>query len=325
MSKAKLDGLGYGMEFAGPLGGVQRIQAQNRAAGSTLTLAPMDMNLALLMTLAQPAVKGVLTNTPPGSPATGDAYVVGTSPTGAWVGFNNQVTIWDGTAWQFSGTPKTGWRVVDSSVSSLFVYSYTGSAWTRDVTGDGSVGIGATYGLTMRAIAGSVYDLNFVNPGSTDSYMRVPTGANNPVFPNGINFGQQDLKNYSEGTWTPTMGGSTAFGTQTYSTQAGRYTRIGRMVFVTCRVTLASTSGATGSIIISGLPFASSSSLTSRSGAIAVQFFNFTGYTTFLKMSGTHIPGGVTYILPADENFSAIDTTALLNNSFIDISAFYEV
>lgn len=145
------------------------------------------------------------------------------------------------------------------------------------------------------------------------------------TFANSINLGQQNLSNYSEGTWTPTMGGSTVFGTQTYATQVGRYTRIGRLVHITCRVVLASTSGATGSIIIGGLPFTSSSSLASRAGATAVQFFNFTGYTTSTKMSGTHIPGGVSYVLPCDENFNAIPTTALLNNSFIDISATYEV
>ncbi|TXH12638.1 MAG: DUF2793 domain-containing protein [Hyphomicrobiaceae bacterium] len=43
-------------------------------------------------------------DTPPVSPSNGDKYLVGASPTGAWVGKENQIATWDGTlvAWVFS-------------------------------------------------------------------------------------------------------------------------------------------------------------------------------------------------------------------------------
>ena len=65
------------------------------------------------------------------------------------------------------------------------------------------------------------------------------------------------LDNYTEGTWTPALAGSTISGTGwAYSVQAGGYTRIGRQVFVTGRIVLSTVStDATGSIRITGLPF----------------------------------------------------------------------
>ncbi|HEX4296616.1 MAG TPA: DUF2793 domain-containing protein [Devosia sp.] len=64
------------------------------------------------------------------------------------------------------------------------------------------------------------------------------------------------LDDYEEGTWTPVLqfsGASTgiAYGTPTL----GRYTKIGRAVFLTAAVTLTSKGSATGSAQISGLPF----------------------------------------------------------------------
>lgn len=41
-------------------------------------------------------------NTPPVSPSTGDVYLVGTSPTGAWVGHAKDIAEWNGSAWVFT-------------------------------------------------------------------------------------------------------------------------------------------------------------------------------------------------------------------------------
>lgn len=157
--------------------------------------------------LVMPVVKGVGTNTPPGSPSDGDAYVVGTSPTGSWAGKNNQIARWTSVAnaWEFY-VPKAGWRVVDSSATGQPQYTYTGSSWTTLITTAG-----------------------------------------------GINFGDTDLKNYQEGTFTPTIG--LASGSVGYSKRLGRYTRVGRMVHSAIRIILNSVSSPTGSLYISGLPF----------------------------------------------------------------------
>lgn len=46
-------------------------------------------------------------NTPPGSPTTGYRVIVGSSPTGAFVGHVGEIAQWDGSIWIFT-TPKTG-------------------------------------------------------------------------------------------------------------------------------------------------------------------------------------------------------------------------
>ncbi len=98
----------------------------------------------------------------------------------------------------------------------------------------------------------------------------VKTFSSEPVFSagialasgQGINFGassnaagmtSETLNDYEEGTWTPSLGGTT-----TYSTQSGTYTKVGRLVFI--RGILVITTIGTGSTTqISGLPFTNAS------------------------------------------------------------------
>jgi len=68
-----------------------------------------------------------------------------------------------------------------------------------------------------------------------------------------------NLDDYEEGTFTPTILGTTTAGAGTYSTQAGRYTKIGRIIILTVAIsTNAITKGsAAGDVYIAGLPFQS--------------------------------------------------------------------
>jgi len=61
---------------------------------------------------------------------------------------------------------------------------------------------------------------------------------------------------YEEGTWTPTAGGSSGQSGQTYAERAGRYTKIGRAVFLTFDASLTVAGTISGDAQISGLPFA---------------------------------------------------------------------
>lgn len=58
------------------------------------------------------------------------------------------------------------------------------------------------------------------------------------------------LDDYEEGTWTPSLGG-----TATYDTQTGTYTKIGRLVFISGTIAV-NVIGSGSTIDISGLPFA---------------------------------------------------------------------
>jgi hypothetical protein len=61
------------------------------------------------------------------------------------------------------------------------------------------------------------------------------------------------LADYEEGTWTPTVSG---FGSPTYITQNGNYTKVGNLVHITGKLHFSGASGASA-ISIDGLPFAS--------------------------------------------------------------------
>lgn len=62
------------------------------------------------------------------------------------------------------------------------------------------------------------------------------------------------LDDYEEGTFTPTVIGDGTAGTATYTTQTGKYTKVGRQVFV--EIVLGWNSGTgTGGLRVSGLPF----------------------------------------------------------------------
>jgi hypothetical protein len=63
------------------------------------------------------------------------------------------------------------------------------------------------------------------------------------------------LSDYEEGTWTATVKGGTTDPT-TPLTGTGYYTKIGRQVTVIFELNAGDTTGATGQIIVSGLPFA---------------------------------------------------------------------
>jgi hypothetical protein len=62
------------------------------------------------------------------------------------------------------------------------------------------------------------------------------------------------LDDYEEGTWTPTIIGTTAAGTATYSAQVARYTKIGNVVTATFNVNWSGHTG-TGNMKVSGFPF----------------------------------------------------------------------
>lgn len=79
----------------------------------------------LLDALLQAAVVSVGVNTPPGSPVAGDCYVIGTSPTGAWVGQAKAIAIYS-TGWTYV-TPWEGLTVWAMDTNAL--NSYDGSAW----------------------------------------------------------------------------------------------------------------------------------------------------------------------------------------------------
>jgi hypothetical protein len=94
------------------------------------------------------------------------------------------------------------------------------------------------------------------------------SGSNNITFANsgyGIVFGgnaiagsitDNNLNDYEEGRWNPTLSGSTTAGTYA-GTLSGSYIKIGKQVFISGHLQISSTGSAAGSLSITGLPYSS--------------------------------------------------------------------
>jgi hypothetical protein len=70
--------------------------------------------------------------------------------------------------------------------------------------------------------------------------------------------GGELLDDYETGTWTPTLtfgGSSGSSAGVSYSSQLGSYIKIGRMIYLNCRIALSSKGSGSGAARVTGLPF----------------------------------------------------------------------
>ena len=127
------------------------------------------------------------------------------------------------------------------------------------------------------------------------------------------------LDDYEEGTFTPTLlFGGLAIG-MTFSTQLGRYTKIGRTVFYEIRMVLTAKGSSTGTATVGGLPFTA----VAAPGALAVTQLN--NVNALNTPSATVTAGSAAMGL---SNFNgtglAVLTDAAFNsNSVIVLTGFY--
>jgi hypothetical protein len=92
----------------------------------------VNQALTRLDALINTGAKSKNTNTPPGSPATGDLYIVGPSPTGTWSGQAAKLAYFD-QIWRFI-TPNEGMSLWVNDEN--LIYSYDGASWVASVFGE---------------------------------------------------------------------------------------------------------------------------------------------------------------------------------------------
>lgn len=108
-------------------------------------------------TLACPAVEEEPRQTPPTAPATGECFIVGNTPTGAWAGKANALACYTA----------GGWRLV-SAIEGMAVYVRSTSSWA--IFRDGAWELGIVRGSSV------IIDGNQVI-GSRASGIAAPTGG----------------------------------------------------------------------------------------------------------------------------------------------------
>jgi hypothetical protein len=94
-----------------------------------------------------------------------------------------------------------------------------------------------------------------VTPAGTGGCLQLKSGITFPAT-QVASSDANTLDDYEEGTFTPTVRGSTSAGTGTYTTQFGRYTKVGRLVTVTVQLVWTAHTG-TGNLQFASLPFVS--------------------------------------------------------------------
>jgi len=112
--------------------------------------------------------------------------------------------------------------------------------------GSWSVGIDGAENLVFKSGEGST-------GGGGTTRMRMLSNG-------GLTFGGADaqanaLDEYEEGAWTPDLRFGSANTGITYNSRIGKYVKIGRLVWVICRISLSSKGSASGNAQVFGLPF----------------------------------------------------------------------
>lgn len=116
------------------------------------------------------------------------------------------------------------------------------------------------------------------------------------------------LDDYEEGTWTPVIGGSGGTSGQTYTTQVGVYTKIGRLVMVTFTCTFSAKGTITDNLQVQGLPFTAANLANSFAvgalvwDSLAANWVNIVAYTN---------PNGTTANIRGAAAAAASNNTAL--------------
>jgi hypothetical protein len=128
-----------------------------------------------------PVISNTLT-TPPSTPAVDDAYLIPNSGVGgAWLGQNNKIATWTGSAWSYY-TPNTNDQTsVLSGTNAGNVYLYNGTAWVLQTVNTGvpvyNWSLSSSYTLGSVVIyQNSLYQANAIIPANT-AFVVGTTGA----------------------------------------------------------------------------------------------------------------------------------------------------
>ena len=139
-----------------------------------------------------------------------------------------------------------------AAAPSLNFANDTNTGIFRPTTDEIALTEGGVEGMRLNASGNVQFAKNISIGGATPT-----TSGFGITFPASVS-GSTDantLDDYEEGTFTPAWLQTTSGPTATYSTQLGRYTRIGNLVYVTIRLDNATFTAGVGDLRISGLPF----------------------------------------------------------------------
>jgi hypothetical protein len=128
-----------------------------------------------------------------------------------------------------------------------------------------------------------------------------------------------NLDDYEEGTWTPSVGG-----TATYNSQVARYTKVGRLVNVSGRIGI-NAIGTGSSTTISGLPFTNGNSQYNDSGSVTF-YVNANLSVMALSVSANPSTTNLTFFGNGSALTGSASNIALLKDAvYVDFQVWYSI
>jgi hypothetical protein len=214
------------------------------------------------------------------------------------------------------GTPVANFESGDQSASRVAIINNGAGGQTYHlVTGNPGV---SNSGFALYDSTNSATRLYV---GSSTGDLTLATGNLVVASGKGIDFSATSgsgtselLADYEEGTWTPSLTGSTSGSATSGGNTYGNYTKVGRLVTLNFVITISAVSTLTGNVNLSGLPFnlAAGGAFENRYPQGATIFGSLgtlwasivigsDGGTTTLAFTGTKIPAtGTTNVTAAD-------------------------
>jgi hypothetical protein len=179
-------------------------------------------------------------------------------------------------------------KVANSAAVNGYISSVIGNAYSDDALTT------LTTGVTGKSISFLGQDTELANL-NFNGDLTITNGNLVVASGKGIDFSATSnssgtmtselLDDYEEGTWTGTLKGSVADPT-TPVTATGYYTKVGNKVFATIAINNATTTGASGIVSVSGLPFTSAATNNSH-GSVMSTFYDFDGGTSLVALLGS--------------------------------------
>jgi hypothetical protein len=145
---------------------------------------------------------------------------------------------------------------------------------------------GSFSGTFSGSLTGSLTIINGSTPYLVGSgAVSLSTGSNGQV---------KILVSEDNGTWTPAFTFGTVNGTHTYSSQVGRYYKIGRQVTANFAISLSSLGTSTGDVSLVNLPFTSESGVDGSGAGSVIVFKNIAGGVNRIVSLGAYIGANTT-------------------------------
>jgi hypothetical protein len=168
-----------------------------------------------------------------------------------------------------------------------------------------SITVDGTNGITVpKVTSAGLVDIS----GAAAGQIKFPAAQNASADAN-------TLDDYEEGTFTPTIVGTSTAGTGTYTTQVGRYTKVGNLVTIMIYLTWSAHTG-TGNMRVAGAPFN-----TDAGNQEWVAFIDSSGLTVPANsIPAVYFPGNASQLVVASQNTTgtpglgalALDTSATI-------------